>query len=396
MKKWFKKIHLYLAIPVGLIISLVCFTGAILVFEKEITRAFQPELYEVDVPANAVKLTPSALLEKVRSQVPDTLVVKSVQFSADASATAVVGFENAGRKKLSVNPYTGKVNGWIESSKFFSDVRKLHRWLLNAPKERGAMTVGKMIVGVATLLFVFILLSGLFIWIPRSWKGVRNHLKVSFGKGKIRFFYDTHVALGFYALLFLLLMALTGLTWSFGWYRSATYALFGVQQEQGGMMRGASQEGKKKEGKKHGKEGKVPYKHRDAEDQPKPEVPSTDFTVWDKVMAQLQSTYAQAEYMEVSTEGAEVATNKPGYARKYDRIEYEQASGNITKIDRYDDRELSRRMHGLLYALHTGVWGGLWSKILYFLAALIGGTLPLTGYYLWWKRISKKKRKAVR
>ena len=39
-----------------------------------------------------------------------------------------------------------------------------------------------------------------------------------------------------------------------------------------------------------------------------------------------------------------------------------------------------------LYTLHTGSWGGTATKALYFLAALIGAALPLTGYYLWWKR----------
>ncbi|MBF1427748.1 PepSY domain-containing protein, partial [Hoylesella nanceiensis] len=44
--------------------------------------------------------------------------------------------------------------------------------------------------------------------------------------------------------------------------------------------------------------------------------------------------------------------------------------------------------------LHTGTWGGMFSKILYALAALIGGFLPISGYYMWWKRTSAKKKKA--
>ncbi|MBQ4386367.1 MAG: PepSY domain-containing protein, partial [Prevotella sp.] len=33
-------------------------------------------------------------------------------------------------------------------------------------------------------------------------------------------------------------------------------------------------------------------------------------------------------------------------------------------------------------------------KILYFLAALIGGFLPISGYYMWWKRTRTIKKKA--
>lgn len=45
------------------------------------------------------------------------------------------------------------------------------------------------------------------------------------------------------------------------------------------------------------------------------------------------------------------------------------------------------------FAFHTGSWGGMTTKVLYFLAAFIGGILPLSGYYLWLKkkRLSKKK-----
>ena len=47
MKKAFRKIHLWLSVPTGIIITLVCFSGAMLVFEKEITEAIKPELYFV-------------------------------------------------------------------------------------------------------------------------------------------------------------------------------------------------------------------------------------------------------------------------------------------------------------------------------------------------------------
>lgn len=46
----------------------------------------------------------------------------------------------------------------------------------------------------------------------------------------------------------------------------------------------------------------------------------------------------------------------------------------------------------LLVAIHMGTWGGLFSRILTCLAALIGGILPLTGYYIWLRRIGKKRK----
>ena len=40
--------------------------------------------------------------------------------------------------------------------------------------------------------------------------------------------------------------------------------------------------------------------------------------------------------------------------------------------------------------VHTGSWGGMLTRIITFIAALLGTTLPLTGYYLW---IMKRRRK---
>lgn len=45
------------------------------------------------------------------------------------------------------------------------------------------------------------------------------------------------------------------------------------------------------------------------------------------------------------------------------------------------------------YAFHTGSWGGMTTKVLYFLAAFIGGILPLSGYYLWLKKKRRPSRK---
>ena len=48
-----------------------------------------------------------------------------------------------------------------------------------------------------------------------------------------------------YALFFLLAMALTGLTWSFGWYRTGFYKVFGVEVQQGGAHGGVTRRGGK-------------------------------------------------------------------------------------------------------------------------------------------------------
>lgn len=183
MRRIFAKIHLWLSIPLGILVSVICLTGAALVFEQEITRALDPQLYRVSPPVGVQPLPPSQLAERIREQMPDSLKLSALQLPGDPLETCMASFKGAGRRMLSVNPYTGDVNGWTKSPAFFQTMRKLHRWLMDAPAAKGQKSVGKMVVGVTTLLLVVILVSGLVIWIPRTRKALKHRLKVSCNKG---------------------------------------------------------------------------------------------------------------------------------------------------------------------------------------------------------------------
>lgn len=387
MKKIFAKIHLWLSLPLGIVLTVVCLSGAVLVFEGEITRALHPELYQVAAPADARPLQPSQLADRIGEQMPDSLHLVSLQLSARSDEPCIAAFRETGRKQLSVDPYTGNVNGWVESPAFFGTVRKLHRWLLDPPPSKGEKSVGKAIVGVSTLGLVLILVSGLILWIPRSRKALHNRLKVSCSNGRHRFWHDCHVSLGFYATLLLLVMALTGLTWSFGWYRTAAYALFGGTQQtvaaqedlsrkvDSGNRQSRARSGERTAGREHGETETRPFDH----------------AVWDDVLEQLTAHYTA--YKTIVLTQTEAQVTRRSAMRRIDRATFDPRNGRLAEITRYEDTPRQQRLRGWFYTFHTGTWGGIWTKILYFLAALIGATLPLTGYYLWWKRYSNKKNR---
>ena len=390
MKKIFAKIHLWLSLPLGIVLTVVCLSGAVLVFEGEITRALHPELYRVAAPADARPLRPSQLAGRIGGQMPDSLHLVSLQLSARSDEPCMAAFRETGRKQLSVDPYTGNVNGWTESPAFFGTVRKLHRWLLDPPPSKGEKSVGKAIVGVSTLALVLILVSGLILWIPRSRKALRNRLKVSYSDGRRRFWHDSHVTLGFYATLLLLVMALTGLTWSFGWYRTAAYALFGGPQQtvaaqekpsrkaDSGNRHERERSGERTAGREQGK--------RPAETEARP----FDYAVWDEVLEQLTAHCTAYKTIVLTQTEAQVA--RQSAMRRIDRATFDPRSGRLAEIARYEDTSRQQRLRSWFYAFHTGTWGGIWTKILYFLAALVGASLPLTGYWLWWRRCMSKRK----
>ncbi len=162
------KLHLWLSIPLGIIITLICLSGATLVFKSEIREA----------------------LGMPRVVAPHGHHVQA-------------GDKTAHGKTFSVDVRKDK-HGTTSKRDFFSYVTKFHTSLLLG-------TAGKYIVAYTTLALVFILVSGLWISWPRNGKQWRQRFIVEKRKGLRRLMYDSHVSLGYWTLLWLLLLAVTGL-----------------------------------------------------------------------------------------------------------------------------------------------------------------------------------------
>ena len=402
MKKIFRKIHLWLSVPFGLIITLVCFSGAMLVFENEVNEWSRPDLYYVETVKES-PLSMDKLLEKVAMALPDSVSVTGVSISSDPGRAYQVSLSKPRRASLYVDQYTGEVKGKSERSGFFMFMFRMHRWLLDSmnPGNEGIFW-GKMIVGVSTLLLVFVLISGIVIWWPRTRKALKNSLKITATKGWRRFWYDLHVAGGMYALIFLLAMALTGLTWSFPWYRTAFYKVFGVEVQQRAAQgheqksdaqkrdtKLAAHREKKREGnevRKGERSGRPENNHSDMYSVTSP------FVYWQEIYDKLRHQNPEYKQISISSGTASVSFNRFGNQRASDRYSFNTDNGEFTETSLYQHQDKSGKIRGWIYSVHVGNWGGMFTRILTFIAALLGAALPLTGYYLWIKRLIKVRK----
>ena len=402
MKKIFRKIHLWLSVPFGLIITLVCFSGAMLVFENEANEWFRRDLYYVETVKGS-PLPMDKLLEKVATTLPDSVAVTGVSISSDPGRAYQVSLSKPRRASLYVDQYTGEVKGKSERSGFFMFMFRMHRWLLDSmnPGNEGIFW-GKMIVGVSTLLLVFVLISGIVIWWPRTRKALKNSLKITATKGWRRFWYDLHVAGGMYALIFLLAMALTGLTWSFPWYRTAFYKVFGVEVQQRAAQgheqksdaqkrdtKLAAHREKKREGnevRKGERSGRPENNHSDIY------LVTSPFVYWQEIYDKLGRQNPEYKQISISSGTASVSFNRFGNQRASDRYSFNTDNGEFTETSLYQHQDKSGKIRGWIYSVHVGNWGGMFTRILTFIAALLGAALPLTGYYLWIKRLIKVRK----
>ena len=301
-----------------------------------------------------------------------------------------------------VDQYTGEIMGKYERAPFFNFMFRMHRWLLDSMKQDGGIFWGKMIVGTSTLMFVFVLISGIVIWWPRTRKALKNSLKIVANKGWRRFWYDLHVAGGMYALVFLLAMALTGLTWSFQWYRTGFYKTFGVEVQpsmgHGNAAANATTKGGKREKSPEGRSGRPGNRgekpegrgeHSESREGRK----RSPYANWQQVYEQLAEANPDYKLISVSDGSASVALPRFGNQRGTDRYKFNPHNGEITETTLYKDLDNSGKIRGWIYSVHVGSWGGMLTRILTFIAALIGASLPLTGYYLWIRRLMKRKIK---
>lgn len=366
IKNLLRKIHLYLAIPIGLIISTLCLTGAAMVFDEEIYRIFHPSYFSVKATEeNPNLLSFEELAPLVTAQLPKDKKLRQIVVSNSSTESYRVGIEGS-RATYYVNQYTGQVLGHRDrfaKGSFYRTMFYTHRWLMDNFK-RGEFSWGRTITGVSTLLLVFILITGIFIWLPPTMRKFYKSIRINLHRGWRRFWYDLHVAGGVYVSIVLLVLALTGLMWSFQWYRQGVYAIFNVKNDFTHSRRG----GEKKE------------------------APKTVYTNWERAFDQVKEQYPDYHALGVSNGTVTISWNKFGNSRAFDQVKFNPLNGDLGEYIPYNKQSEARQFMGVMYSIHTGSWGGFWSKLLTFIVALLGGTLPLTGYYLWIKKKLQKRQ----
>ena len=404
--KIFRKIHLWLSVPFGIIITLICFSGAMLIFEPEITRSVKSNVYYVS-SSEGEPLPLGELMETVKATLPDSVSITGVTVFSDKDRTYQVNLSKPRRASLFIDQYSGQITGKYERIGFFSTMFKLHRWLLDGANPHGdGVKVGKLLVGISTLIFVIALITGVVIWWPRARKNFRRSMTISFKDGWRGLWKSLHVAGGMYALVFVLAMSLTGLTWSFNWYRTAFYAVCGVEhtprnlgastnEKSSERVNGSEGRGNHRGGRQgeHG-EGRREHGERRGEGRGEGRRHHSEFGRWQQVYDELKAQNPDAPQITIGAETASVALGVTGNGRASDKYEFNRRSGEITPVTKYADSLPADKLRGWIYAIHTGSWGGILTRILWLLGALLGASLPLTGYYIWIKHLLHPKKNA--
>ncbi|WP_114792951.1 PepSY-associated TM helix domain-containing protein [Niabella yanshanensis] len=371
-KKAIGKIHFWLGLSSGLVVFILGITGCILAFEYELKDLFYHQRIFTPPPHNQPMQPASQLLNVAAAALGSEYRPDNIRYYEPGRNVQVGVYQTNEQgwnmfshikayKTVYVNPYTAKVV-YVEDTKyeFFYLVFSLHYDLMLAG-------TGEKIVGWATVIFIVMLITGLVLWWPRNKAAARQRFSFKWKattKWK-RKNYDLHNILGFYALLFALLIALTGLVWAFTWFDSSVQWLAN--------------------GGKHTPDW--PTFQSDSTATP-------HAAVYDHILAHMQRQAPNEKTYYISVPATK-SESVYGYAQSFNKnykwtgFYYDQQTGKNLWLNRFKDRLPGDQLRNMNFDIHTGLILGWPGRILAFLVSFIAAGLPITGFYIWWGR--KKK-----
>jgi uncharacterized iron-regulated membrane protein len=223
-------IHLACGVATALVILMMSVTGVILTYERQMLAAQMSDLYS-DPPADRAAQSIQSLLTVASGTDPD-FRPGSVSISSDPRAPVVINAGPAGTRYL--NRYTGDALAEPPTGldEFFGAVTGWHRWF-NATGESRAPW--RAVTGISNLVFLFLIVSGIYLWLPRVWKWTMFKAHLTFNRqalrGKARD-YNWHHVIGFWTAIPLFIVVATAVVFSYPWANNAVYRVFGEDPPQ--------------------------------------------------------------------------------------------------------------------------------------------------------------------
>lgn len=368
LRKVVRGLHRWLAFASGLVVSVVATTGAVWSFETEISdlvyayRKVEP----LDRPYLSI-----ARIRKISAPYLDG--INSIYFLGRDRCLTVRRWTKDSdgvmhNQYLHLNPYTGEILAkQLEGRSFFEWVLELHMNLLLG-------SAGEQIVRYSTLVFLFILITGIYLWWPRNKQARRQRFSFNWRRSASwkRKNYDLHTVLGFYSSWIILFAVLTGLAWSFQWADRALYYVATAGE---------------------------PYQdYTDYASTSDPQLVGKE-DMDDLVLRRAIRAYGRAYhnlwfYPPQDAEEAYYVYVNPAPTTFYtgESFYFDQRTGELLAVENAATLNRGQRLRNMYYDIHIGKILGLPGQLLLFFASLIVASLPVTGCYIWWGRKNKRAR----
>lgn len=360
-------LHLISGITAGIFIFIMCVTGALLSFEKNIVEFAERDMRVVaSPPENSTRLSVNEIIGKVLEAKPNAKP-SAITFVNDKTAAVTVALGREGQ--VFVNPYTGAItgegaSGWRSFFRFNTD---LHRWLAFSGDNR---QVGKSLNDAANLLFLFLAISGVYIWLPRQF--TRKHFapilwfrKTNSGKARD---FNWHNTIGFWTSLVLIILTLTGVIISYQWAGNLLYTLTGNELPQ------QQQQPPNAPNQQNEQAFVLPENLKDSLKT------AENYGAWKSIALRLP----------IAKDAAVFTIDEGKYWNIFARstLTVDAKTAQAIKFESYGEQNAARQLRSWARFTHTGETGGFIGQLIGFIACIGGAVLVYTGIALSLRRFS--------
>lgn len=350
------QVHWFLGITAGTVLALMGLTGATLSFEDDLLRALNPHFAAVAAQQGDGRQTlPLDTLVATMAEGSHT-ALQRLRVDATGQRPSVARFDGGRDNWVYFDPYSGERFSALRGQGFFDFTEDLHRRLVAGDR-------GRLVTGSCTIILLVFVLSGIYLRWPRQWWSWRSWLSVEWRHSGRSFLWSLHSVIGTWVLPVYLLIALTGLWWSFDWYRDGLTRLLGGQPVA------------------------------------TPALQASGALDLQRVQASLYALPGVREgYIDLRlpargdrpVTARVMSAERSHHDRAYDTLQIDPASGAVLDRRAYADLDGGEKVLGSVFALHSGSFFGLPGRLVVMLSSLLMVLFFVTGWMLYLDRRAKK------
>ena len=352
-------LHLVAGCVAGIIILIMSVTGVLLTYERQMLASADRGPVRIAAPPTGSRLSVDELVSAVKRERGKLAGATMLTLRSDPREPAEF---RAGREgAIYVNPYTGQVLPPVATSgtrAFLEKMRAWHRWL---GVEGEGRTVAKAITGACNLAFLFLALTGAYLWLPRrwAWQTVRPILTFrNEATGKARDF-NWHNVFGIWTVVPLILIIAGALPISYTWANDLVYRITGTTPP-------------------------PPPARQERPERSAPAVQADLNKLWTRAASQTPEWKSITARVEVGTEPVSftIDTGDGGQPQKRSTLLLDPATADVVRWETFADLNSGRRLRMWTRFVHTGEYYGIIGQTVAGIASFAGLMLVWTGLSL--------------
>lgn len=391
-------LHLWLGLTSGIIVFVSCLMACLWVFNHEIVDLVIPKKERQYILASSQSLISPSRIVGISDSLYSNASVQGITYTRDRPVSFTIkekdGKGKDGRRPAKpqvhlLHPYTGQYLGLqkednSEEAQLREKLNGFFAWTLSGHRFLWLpRAIGRPIVNYATLVFSITLITGLIWWYPKKWtkSNREKSFRIKWKAGWKRVNLDLHNVIGFYSFLLVLLLAVTGMYYGIEWFNRALYwsTNWGTPLAERTSV----------------------YSDSTKIDQ-LAHFPKAFYQEIQAILTQykdphyLTITYPDTEKKEGTISVYIRNDMDRQYNNRYysfDRYTGAFLPNNITLFNKdFYDLSSGEQFRRLNYDIHVGSIWGFPTKVLAFVLTFIAGSLPITGFIIWYNRKWGKKK----